>query len=125
MYISSWFFLVLCLPRQVRTSNGAIHHDPQLSPSTCCNPLSALFCTLYIAIILKCLKTICLHENGHLSYNFQNKTSNLKILLVIIKLFELVILVHKYTYRPISNNVHVMYTCAIYNVIMVWRPSSS
>src|SRR6218665_378173 len=35
------FFLVLCLPRQVRTSNGAIHHDPQLSPSTCCNPLSA------------------------------------------------------------------------------------
>src|SRR6218665_233340 len=36
-----FFFLVLCLPRQVRTSNGAIHHDPQLSPSTCCNPLSA------------------------------------------------------------------------------------
>src|SRR6218665_1255908 len=35
------FFLVLCLPRQVRTSNGAIHHDLQLSPSTCCNPLSA------------------------------------------------------------------------------------
>src|SRR6218665_2568270 len=34
-------FLVLCLPRQVRTSNGSIHHDPQLSPSTCCNPLSA------------------------------------------------------------------------------------
>src|SRR6218665_2673100 len=36
-----FFFLVLCLPRQVRTSNGAIQHDPQLSPSTCCNPLSA------------------------------------------------------------------------------------
>src|SRR6218665_3426063 len=35
-----FFFLVLCLPRQVRRSNGAIHHDPQLSPSTCCNPLS-------------------------------------------------------------------------------------
>src|SRR6218665_68691 len=34
------FFLVLCLPRQVLTSNGAIHHDLQLSPSTCCNPLS-------------------------------------------------------------------------------------
>src|SRR6218665_2634361 len=40
MYIKI-FFLVLCLPSQVRTSNGAIHHDPQLSPSTCCNPLSA------------------------------------------------------------------------------------
>jgi len=30
-----FFFLVLCLPSQVRTSNGAIHHDVQLSPSTC------------------------------------------------------------------------------------------
>src|SRR6218665_350858 len=33
-----FFFLVLCLPRQVRTSNGVIHHDVQISPSTCCNP---------------------------------------------------------------------------------------
>src|SRR6218665_1663974 len=33
-----FFFLVLCLPMQVRTSND---HNPQLSPSTCCNPLSA------------------------------------------------------------------------------------
>src|SRR6218665_1050759 len=39
--INFFFFLVLCLPRQVRMSNGAIHDDPQLSHSTCCNPLSA------------------------------------------------------------------------------------
>jgi len=35
------FFIVLCLPRQVRTSTGATHHDFQLSPSASCNPLSS------------------------------------------------------------------------------------
>jgi len=38
---SFFFFLVLCLPRQVCKSNGTIHHDVQLSPLTCCNPLSS------------------------------------------------------------------------------------
>src|SRR6218665_1298063 len=32
-----FFFLVLCLPRQVRKSNGATHYDAQLSTSTFCN----------------------------------------------------------------------------------------
>src|SRR6218665_1153109 len=31
-YRNPHFFLVLCLPMQVRTSNGAIQHDVQLSP---------------------------------------------------------------------------------------------
>src|SRR6218665_2343986 len=35
------FFLVLCLPRQIRTSNGVIHHHVQLSSSTSCNIFSS------------------------------------------------------------------------------------
>src|SRR6218665_177392 len=35
------FFLVFCLPRQVNTSNGVVHHNVQLSPSTCCLHLSS------------------------------------------------------------------------------------
>src|SRR6218665_595593 len=34
-------FLVLCLPRQVHTSNGTIHRIIQLSSSICCYPLSS------------------------------------------------------------------------------------
>src|SRR6218665_2007257 len=34
-------FLVLCLPRQIHTSNGTIHRIIQLSSSICCYPLSS------------------------------------------------------------------------------------
>jgi len=33
--------MVLSLPRQIRTSNGTVHHDVQLSLSTCCKTLSS------------------------------------------------------------------------------------
>src|SRR6218665_496553 len=49
---SFFLFLVLWLPRQIHTSNSTIHHDVQISPSTCCNSLSSSISVTSFSVFL-------------------------------------------------------------------------